>query len=271
MDVVGVTRLFSTHFLLPALNRRPARFTILNRLHNSSVHCRAFYSSCHARPSMVPPQAMAKRGFSPKEDEVASSADLQFEAPLEIVKYPDPRLRLRNKRIDSFDDNLKKLVDEMFDVMYKTDGIGLSAPQVGVNVQLMVFNPVGVRGEGEEIALINPRISKYSKKLSLFNEGCLSFPAIYGDRPESVKIDARDVSGKRFSVSFSDLPARVFLHEFDHLQGVLFFERMTEEVLDSIRAQLQALESKYEVESGVPSPEKIENRGGKRVATGFGK
>lgn len=63
----------------------------------------------------------------------------------------------------------------------RTDGIGLSAPQVGINVQLMVFNPVGERGEGEEIVLVNPRVSKYSKKLSLFNEGCLSFPGINGD------------------------------------------------------------------------------------------
>lgn len=63
----------------------------------------------------------------------------------------------------------------------RTDGIGLSAPQVGMNVKLMVFNPVGERGEGEEIVLVNPRLSKSSKKLSTFNEGCLSFPGIYGD------------------------------------------------------------------------------------------
>lgn len=64
---------------------------------------------------------------------------------------------------------------------HRTDGIGLSAPQVGINVQLMVFNPVGERGEGEEIVLVNPRVSKYSKKLTLFNEGCLSFPGILAD------------------------------------------------------------------------------------------
>ncbi|XP_062151397.1 peptide deformylase 1B, chloroplastic isoform X3 [Alnus glutinosa] len=107
--------------------------------------------------------------------------DLRFEAPLRIVEYPDPILRARNKRVDLFDDNLKKLVEEMFDVMYKTDGIGLSAPQVGINVQLMVFNPVGERGEGEEIVLVNPRVNRYSKKMVLFNEGCLSFPQIYAD------------------------------------------------------------------------------------------
>ena len=82
---------------------------------------------------------------------------------------------------------LTTLVDFLF---HRTDGIGLSAPQVGINVQLMVFNPVGERGEGEEIVLVNPRVSKYSKKLSLFNEGCLSFPGIYA----GVKVSNRNPS-----------------------------------------------------------------------------
>ncbi|XP_057756722.1 peptide deformylase 1B, chloroplastic/mitochondrial-like isoform X1 [Arachis stenosperma] len=243
--------------------------------------------------SLPPLCAVSKIGFSATKDEAASSGDIEFEAPLKIVQYPDPKLRAKNKRIVSFDDNLKSLAREMFDVMYKeqkmllehqsqpqksttsirTDGIGLSAPQVGINVQLMVFNPVGEPGEGEEIVLVNPRVSKYSKKLSIFNEGCLSFPGIYADvkRPESVKIDARDVNGNRFSFSLDGLPARVFQHEFDHLQGILFFERMTEEVLGNIREQLQALEMKYEQLTGVPSPEKIQNRRERRNAVGFGK
>ncbi|KAK1268856.1 hypothetical protein QJS04_geneDACA005036 [Acorus gramineus] len=196
---------------------------------------------------------------------------MQFEAPLKIIEYPDPVLRARNKRVDAFDENLKKLVEEMFDVMYKTDGIGLSAPQVGINVQLMVFNPVGERGEGEEIVLVNPKVSKYSKKIVVFNEGCLSFPGIYADvqRPASVKIDAWNINGEKFSVSLSDLPARVFQHEFDHLQGILFFDKMTDDVLESIRPELQALEKKYESRTGLPSPEKIDNRRRKEVA-GFG-
>lgn len=137
----------------------------------------------------------------------------------------------------------------------------------------MVFNPVGERGEGEEIVLVNPRVYKYSKKMVLFNEGCLSFPGIYADvvRPETVKIDARDIKGARFTVSLSDLPARVFQHEFDHLQGILFFDRMSDEVLDSIRTELQALEKKYEEKRGLASPERIETRQRKKAAAGFGK
>lgn len=66
-------------------------------------------------------------------------------------------------------------------LIHRTDGIGLSAPQVGINVQLMVFNPAGERGEGEEIVLVNPRVTRYSKKLVPFTEGCLSFPGINAD------------------------------------------------------------------------------------------
>ncbi|KAE8021527.1 hypothetical protein FH972_007410 [Carpinus fangiana] len=262
------------HALVPVLRRRSSLASAFHRATWPSPPGQFFsFASGPSSPTLTPVRAQAKRGFSFKDDEVASPDDLRFEAPLRIVEYPDPILRAKNKRIDSFDDNLKKLVDEMFDVMYKTDGIGLSAPQVGINVQLMVFNPVGERGEGEEIVLVNPRVNRYSKKMVLFNEGCLSFPQIYADveRPESVKIDARDVKGARFTVSLSGLPARIFQHEFDHLQGTLFFDRMTDEVLDSIRVQLQALEKKYEDKTGLASPERVETRKRKTVAAGFGK
>ncbi|ERN02397.1 peptide deformylase 1B, chloroplastic/mitochondrial isoform X2 [Amborella trichopoda] len=240
----------------------------LNRNPNFSLLLRT--RSTFATP--MTPVMQARREFCLEEDGIATPADLSYEAPLKIVEYPDPRLRVRNKRVSVFDENLKELVAEMFDVMYKTDGIGLSAPQVGINVQLMVFNPAGERGEGEELVLINPKVYKYSKKLVLFDEGCLSFPGIYADveRPTSVKIDARDITGAKFSVHLKGLPARVFQHEFDHLQGILFFERMTEEVLESIRPGLQALEKKYETLTGLPSPESITKRQGIKAIAGFG-
>ncbi|XVF14084.1 hypothetical protein REPUB_Repub09cG0026600 [Reevesia pubescens] len=265
----SLTRLF-----VPILHHPTALSTsFLHRLNRFTSPARFTSSVNQTNPQLTLVHAQAKRSFSSKANEVASMEDVRFETPLIIVEYPDPILRKRNKRIDTFDENLKKLVDEMFDVMYKTDGIGLSAPQVGLNVQLMVFNPVGERGEGQEIVLVNPRVMKYSKKTLPFNEGCLSFPRIYADveRPESVKIDAQDINGARFTVDLSGLPARVFQHEFDHLQRILFFDRTTDDVLDSIRAQLEALEKKYEDKTGLPSPEKIETRKRKKAGVGFGK
>uniref|UniRef100_A0ACD5W1E5 Uncharacterized protein n=2 Tax=Avena sativa TaxID=4498 RepID=A0ACD5W1E5_AVESA len=207
----------------------------------------------------------------PAEEDFATAADLQFKAPLKIVQYPDTVLRARNKRINTFDDNLRSLADEMFDVMYKTDGIGLSAPQVGMNVQLMVFNEAGVKGEGEEIVLVNPVVYKFSKRLVVDEEGCLSFPGIYANvlRPDTVKINAQDVSGAKIKVRLSQLSARVFQHEFDHLQGVLFFDRMTMDVVMSIREQLKDLEDKYEEATGQNSPETVENYRGTKDAISF--
>lgn len=237
-----------------------------------SFSFRRFSSKTLARSApLLEVSAQARRGLSFQEVDFASPADLCFESPLKIVEYPDPILRARNKRINTFDENLKRLVEEMFDIMYRTDGIGLSAPQVGINVQLMVFNPAGERGEGEEIVLVNPVVYKTSKRTILYNEGCLSFPGIYADvkRPATVKVDARDITGERFKVNLSGLPARVFQHEFDHLQGTLFFDRMTEDVLESIRSELKALEKKYESRTGLPSPESIEKYERRKLVAGF--
>lgn len=227
----------------------------------------------------TPLAARTRRGFGSslaaappaEEEDFATAADLRFEPPLRVVRYPDPVLRVRNKRINTFDDNLRRLADEMFDVMYKTDGIGLSAPQVGMNVQLMVFNPAGVKEEGEEIVLVNPVVYKFSKRLLVYEEGCLSFPGIYANvlRPDNVKIDAQDVTGAKIKVKLSGLSARVFQHEFDHLQGILFFDRMTMDVLESIRDELKNLEKKYEEMTGLVSPETVENHRGTKDVISF--
>ncbi|XP_016486285.1 peptide deformylase 1B, chloroplastic [Nicotiana tabacum] len=269
----------SSYSFARALQPLLTRHTVLSPLDYGlrrfkSAGC-LFFSTSSNKPPKFTVYAQARRVLPSKTkgDELASPADLCFEGPLKIVEYPDPILRAKNKRIGTFDDNLKKLVDEMFDIMYKTDGIGLSAPQVGMNVQLMVFNAAGERGEGEEIVLVNPRVSRYSRRIILYDEGCLSFPEIYGDveRPDSVKVDAQDINGARFEITLSALPARVFQHEFDHLQGVLFFEKMTDEVLDTIREDLVALEKKYEEKTGLPTPESITTRKLKKAPAGFGK
>ncbi|KAI5083852.1 hypothetical protein GOP47_0000021, partial [Adiantum capillus-veneris] len=191
------------------------------------------------------------------KDEKNIAGPLEYELPLRIALYPDPKLRATNKRITVFDEKLEKLAKEMFEVMYETDGVGLSAPQVGVNVQLMVFNPEGERGKGEEIVLANPKIFKYASKRTLFAEGCLSFPEIEADveRPVSVKIEAQDLKGKKFDIHLKGFEARIFQHEFDHLQSTLFFERMTPAVLETIIPALQKLENDYMQKTGQPAPE----------------
>lgn len=139
-------------------------------------------------------------------------------------------------------------------------------------MRLMVYNPSGERGSGKEYVLVNPRIVKYGKSRDLFDEGCLSFPVLERgpnqsltieaevERPKSVRIDAQDIKGKKFSINLKDFQARIFQHEYDHLEGILYFDRMTPEVLDTIRPELEKLEKLYEERTGQPSPERISER-----------
>ncbi|KAK9812791.1 hypothetical protein WJX72_003847 [[Myrmecia] bisecta] len=183
-----------------------------------------------------------------KEDAATPVAEsLEWESPLSIIRYPDPRLRAVNARIGVFDERLKQLAAEMFDVMYNgDDGVGLAAPQVGVNVRLMVFNPEGKDGK-EEYILVNPRIVSVNKGTDVMEEGCLSFPKTFADveRPTTVKIKAQDVNGKKVSLTFRGWPARIFQHEYDHLQGTLFHDRMQPEALASIKPKLKQLETDF--------------------------
>lgn len=113
-----------------------------------------------------------------KEDEGHA---VEFTLPLAIQMYPSTKLRNKNKTIGVFDDELAKLAEAMFKIMYDTEGVGLAAPQVGVNYRLMVYNEAGEAGAGKEVVLVNPKITKFSKQKDLFEEGCLSFPKMYAD------------------------------------------------------------------------------------------
>ncbi|KAL4517077.1 hypothetical protein Ndes2526B_g00671 [Nannochloris sp. 'desiccata'] len=173
---------------------------------------------------------------------------LSWESPLTILKYPDPRLRAPNAPVGCFDDSLRQLAEEMFVVMYDDDGVGLAAPQVGANVRLMVFNETGDKEKREaEVVLVNPRIISTSKDGKVFEEGCLSFPNLYGDviRPSKVRVRAQDLSGKSFVINISGFPARIFQHEYDHLQGTLFCDRMVPEALAETRKELVKMEEEF--------------------------
>ncbi|EFJ32763.1 hypothetical protein SELMODRAFT_85358, partial [Selaginella moellendorffii] len=191
-----------------------------------------------------------------------AAGPVEFDSNLSIVLYPDPKLRARNIRINSFDDNLKKLVDEMLDVMYRTDGVGLSAPQVGVNARLMVFNPEGERGKGKEYVFVNPMIVKFGKEREADREGCLSFYSAQADveRPISIRVEAQDINGKKFGTTFRGWTARIFQHEYDHLEGVLYIDRMTPKALNSIGKELLNLEEEFENRTGTPRPESVKDK-----------
>eukprot|EP00898_Chlorokybus_atmophyticus_P003763 jgi/Chlat1/4388/Chrsp29S04528 len=185
-------------------------------------------------------------------DAAEAPESVQWTSPLKIAIYPDPVLRRENKLVRVFDDNLVQLTKEMFDVMYRTDGVGLAAPQVGVNMRLMCFNPAGERGKGQEVVLVNPTIVKRAKKTDVDEEGCLSFPEIFADveRSVSIKVEAQDVNGRKIALQLRDFTARIFQHEYDHLDGVLFFDRMSPKVMQDVQPKLDVLISDYERQHG---------------------
>mmetsp|Transcript_34717 Transcript_34717/g.86891 ORF Transcript_34717/g.86891 Transcript_34717/m.86891 type:complete len:278 (-) Transcript_34717:110-943(-) len=181
---------------------------------------------------------------------------LEWKSPLtldSIEKYPSPVLRAPNGRIATFGEDLKKLAAEMLEVMYQDDGVGLAAPQVGVNVQLMVFNPEGIRGQGKEYILCNPRVISTGKATERGEEGCLSFQTkkfeILGDveRPTIVKVKAQDETGAKFQIKLDGWQARIFQHEFDHLKGKLFVDadRMVPEHRQAAIGELQLMEEQF--------------------------
>lgn len=167
---------------------------------------------------------------------------------MEILIYPDPRLRRPCEPVEAFDEELAATAREMFEVMYRTKGVGLAAPQVGLSKRLLVYNSEGDPKQPElEQVLCNPRIVRKSRDKELGEEGCLSFPGIFGsvERPVFVAVEATDLRGNPVTLELKDWDARIFLHELDHLEGVLFTDRMTPASKTRIAGKLKELESEY--------------------------
>ena len=173
------------------------------------------------------------------------------EKALDIVLYPDPVLRRKNAAVEAFDRELAATARAMFEVMYRTKGVGLAAPQVGISLRLLVYNPEGDAAKSEgEVVLCNPRIVRRGKDKEFGEEGCLSFPEIYApvERITSVVVEAQDLQGGAFTLELEGWEARIFLHEFDHLDGILFIDRMTPSDRVRIKPQLGELEDAYRQE-----------------------
>ena len=146
----------------------------------------------------------------------------------EIVKYPDPILQEPTEPVTQFNEELRTLVDDMFESMYAAQGIGLAAPQIGVSKRLTVVDLSFKKNPDEKIVLINPEII-YKEGKQNEEEGCLSLPEIREkvSRAHKVRVRAQDIGGKWFEIDGEELLARAFQHEIDHLDGVLFIFRVS--------------------------------------------
>ncbi len=148
--------------------------------------------------------------------------------PLQMHYLGDRVLRQPAKRVTKIDDELRQLVREMLQTMYSSDGIGLAAPQVGINKQVIVIDCKPDEPDHPPLVLINPVIKQVSSKLSVAQEGCLSIPNVFLDvkRPEVVTIAYKDEYGRPQTLKADDLLGRCILHELDHLNGVVFVDRV---------------------------------------------
>jgi peptide deformylase len=179
---------------------------------------------------------------------------------LEIVKYGNPVLRQKGAKIESITPEIKKLIADMFETMEANHGVGLAAQQIGRALQLTVIDVRGAQKERPStleldgkpadiseimpLVLINPVVTPVNEKAK-GSEGCLSFPEIFGEinRPESVDVTALNEKGKPISFRCGGLLARAVQHETDHLNGILFIDRMDKKVKEEIQPELDELQA----------------------------
>ncbi|MCA9113812.1 MAG: peptide deformylase [Planctomycetaceae bacterium] len=178
---------------------------------------------------------------------VLSRRCLEEEPFVEIVPYPHPALRWKAKPVSQIDAALRSTVREMFDLMYEARGIGLAATQVALPIRLFVVNPTADPDETEEeFVFINPEIVRRNGS-SEGEEGCLSLPGLYGPvrRAEVIVVEAFDLKGRPFEMELTDLPGRVVQHENDHLDGILFIDRMAEADRREVNDHVLAFETEF--------------------------
>jgi peptide deformylase len=159
-----------------------------------------------------------------------------------IVKFGDPVLEKQAEPVTVFDDDLKKLVDDMFESMYAAHGVGLAAPQVGISKRLAVIDITFKEDPSAKLVLANPEIV-HTEGRHTQNEGCLSIPDFRESltRPRTVTIRAQDVDGKFYEKTGEELLARAFLHETDHLNGKLYISHLSALKRDLIKRKIRKL------------------------------
>src|SRR5437660_1258251 len=160
-----------------------------------------------------------------------------------IVKYGDPVLEKPAAPVTVFDDELRKLIDDMFESMYAAHGVGLAAPQIGISKRIAVVDVSFKEDSGAKLVLVNPEIVRAEGRVRQ-NEGCLSLPEFREPvtRAQHVTVRAQDAKGKWFEHKGEGLLARAFLHETDHLNGKLFITHVSALKRDLIRRKVRKLQ-----------------------------
>ncbi len=164
---------------------------------------------------------------------------------MQLRTWPDPVLMRQAQPVTVFDGELRDKVDQMWDVMYESKGVGLAAPQVGWSARLLILNPSADRADAEQaLVVVNPKVVKHWGK-GKHEEGCLSFPDIYVDivRPNGIRLHWQDVDGAEHEEDFNDFRARILQHEMDHLEGVLLVHRMSPVDKIRYRRELEELQA----------------------------
>lgn len=166
----------------------------------------------------------------------------------DVVLFPDPVLRKETDPVPAFDDELRAIVEGMFERMFESHGVGLAAPQVGLSSRIFVLNDEGDAKQPERnLAIINPTIKSFGGKKTRHEEGCLSLPGVLADitRPEKCLVHHYDLDGNEIEREYDGFVARIIQHEYDHLQGVLLVDRMTPSDKVRNRAAVEELKAAY--------------------------
>jgi peptide deformylase len=177
---------------------------------------------------------------------------------LQLIQYPHPTLRFASKPLARVDDQLRGMIDLMFQIMYEHRGVGLAANQVNLPLRLFVANPSGEKDSGQELVFLNPVIQKATGTIEA-EEGCLSLPGLNGvvKRNKAVQVNAYSMDGKEINLKVEGFLARIIQHEVDHLDGVLFIDRMFDqgEILAEDLARFEARFAKLRQEGQISTDE----------------
>ncbi|MEP5765910.1 MAG: peptide deformylase [Halieaceae bacterium] len=160
-------------------------------------------------------------------------------ALLDILEFPDPRLRTKASPVTVFDSALSRLIDDMFETMYEAPGIGLAATQVDVHKRLLVIDIS--EDKDQPLVFINPQVTVLDQELDEYDEGCLSVPGFYEtvSRPQHIRVVACDKQGTEFTMEPEGLLAVCIQHEIDHLDGKLFVDYLSSLKRSRIRKKLE--------------------------------